>query len=103
MSRDPRKYEFASTVVDDKEHVKCSQPNSLNSEQITGPDLGAMLSQELAPTGEGVPMYGRRMYLATVRAQTLNPRRANSAWILRCTPRAGFALPTGNSPEPGGV
>ena len=51
MSRDPRKYEFASTVVDDKEHVKCSKPNSLNSEQITCPDLGAMLIKKLSPTG----------------------------------------------------
>jgi len=49
MSRDPRMYEFASTVVDDKEHVKCSKPDSLNREEITRPDLVSVLIQELPP------------------------------------------------------
>jgi hypothetical protein len=34
--------------------------------------------------GEGTPSWGRRMYLATVRADTGNPNRASSAWTLRC-------------------
>lgn len=53
MSRDPRMYEFTSAVANDKKHVQCLKPNGLNGEEITGPYLGAMLSQELSPTGGG--------------------------------------------------
>ena len=51
MSRDSGMYEFASTVVNDKKHVQRLKPSGLNGEEITCPDLRAILSQELAPTG----------------------------------------------------
>lgn len=41
--------------------------------------------------GDGWPFHGLRMYLATVRAQTLKPRRASSAWM-RCWPQSGFSF-----------
>ena len=53
MCGDPRMYELTSAMVNDKKHVQCLKPNGLNGEQITCPDLGAVLSQELSPTGGG--------------------------------------------------
>ena len=53
MRCNPRMYEFTSAVVDDEKHIQCLKPDSVNREQITCPDLGAMLSQELSPTGGG--------------------------------------------------
>ncbi len=46
-----RMYELTSAVVDDKEYIQCSKPDSLNREQITRPDLVGVLTQELPPTG----------------------------------------------------
>lgn len=53
MSRDSGMYEFASAVMDDKKLVQRLKPNGLNGEEITWPDLRAILSEELAPTGGG--------------------------------------------------
>ncbi len=49
MRSDPRMYEFTSAVVDDKEHIQCSKPDSLNREEITRSDLVGVLIQELPP------------------------------------------------------
>ena len=46
-------HEFTSSMMNDEEHIQCLKPNSLNGEEITCPDLGAMQSQELSPTGGG--------------------------------------------------
>ena len=50
--------EFTSSVMNDEEHIQCLKANSLNGEEITCPDLGAMLSQELSPTGGGRSTVG---------------------------------------------
>ncbi len=53
MSRDPYMYEFTTTVMNDEEYVQCLKPDSLDGEEITRPDPGAMLSQELSPFWRG--------------------------------------------------
>jgi len=75
MCSDPRMHQFTSTVVDEEEYIHRSKPNSLNREEITRPDLVSVRLRNCRQPGEAVPLYGRRMYLATVRAQTLKPRR----------------------------
>ncbi len=47
MRRDPRMYEFTSTVVDDEKHIQCLKPDSVNREQITRPNVVGVLIQEL--------------------------------------------------------
>jgi hypothetical protein len=51
MRRDPRMYEFTSSVPDDEEHIQCLKPDSVNREQITRPDVVGVLMQELPPAG----------------------------------------------------
>jgi len=58
MSRDPRMYEFTTTVMNDEEYVQCLKPDGLSRKQIARPDLVAMLSQKLSPTGRGRSTIG---------------------------------------------
>ena len=44
MCSDPRMHPFTSAVVDDEEYIYCSKSDSLNREQITRPDLVAVLT-----------------------------------------------------------
>ena len=46
---DPRVQNLSSTVVDDEEDEEGAKPQSLNREEIAGPDLEAVLRQELPP------------------------------------------------------
>ena len=49
MRGDPRVHNLSSTVVDDEEDEEGAKPQSLNREEIAGPDLEAVLRQELPP------------------------------------------------------
>jgi hypothetical protein len=51
-------HELTSSVMNDEERIQCLKPNNLNGEESTCPDLGAMLSQELSPTGGGRSTVG---------------------------------------------
>ena len=49
MRGDPCVHNLSSTVVDDEEDEESAKPQSLNREEIAGPDLDAVLGQELPP------------------------------------------------------
>ena len=49
MRGDPRVHNLSGTVVDDEEDEKRAEAKSLNRQEVAGPDLEAVLGQELPP------------------------------------------------------
>jgi len=73
---------FSVDVPDHEKDVQSLEQDCSNAKEVTGPYIGLVPSQELAPSRDGPPLRRRLMYLATVRAETSNPNLASSAWIL---------------------
>ena len=58
MCGDPCMDQLTRAVVNYKEDVECSKPECLNGEEVAGPDLVAMRSQELPPARGGHSVIG---------------------------------------------
>ena len=76
-------HDLAVGMTDRKEDIEGLEPDRLHAEEITGPDVAGMPLEKSRQLGDGLPVDRRRMYFATVRADTLNPSLASSAWIRR--------------------
>ena len=71
---------LSAGVIDHEEYVQRSERDRSDTEEVARPDLRPALPQQVV---DGPPRWVRCIYLATVLAETLNPSRASSAWILR--------------------
>jgi hypothetical protein len=76
-------HDFATGMADHKEDIERSEENRLHADEVASPDFASVLFEKMRHPGDGFCPCGRRMYLATVRAETLCPSLACSAWILR--------------------
>jgi hypothetical protein len=76
-------HDFAAGMAYHEEDMQCPEEKRLYADEVTSPDFASVLLERDPPPRRRLSPCGRRMYLATVRAETLCPSLASSAWILR--------------------